>query len=48
MIVRDLTLENHTGGDCAKISNHGTIGVLYAECISKEKIHNDGSIGKLI
>jgi hypothetical protein len=48
MIVRDLTLENHTGGDCAKISNHGTIGVLYAECISKEEIHNDGSIGKLI
>ena len=48
LTVRDLSLENHTDGHCAKITNHGTVKTLLADGLSSEEIEGSGSIENLI
>ena len=43
IVIRDVTLENHTGKPCSKFVNHGYIKELMTD-LSKEEIINDGMI----
>jgi hypothetical protein len=44
LFIHDLTLENHTGAPCAKLSNAGHIERLGTVGLAEHEIHNAGAI----
>ena len=48
LILRDLTLENHTDAPCAKFWNGGTIQSLRVAGLSEKDLQNEGTVKNLI
>ncbi len=47
LVLRDITVENHTDRPCTEVLNFGTVRNLRAEGMSADRIDNRGTIEKL-